>query len=171
MNIGIGSSAVISDCGKYRYRLDRHIDNSENGIIIAYFGVNPSTADADIDDATVRKWRGFTKKNGGSRFLVGNVFAFRSTDVKGLAGAEDPVGVLNESYLYQISREADVLVPCWGNIGKVPKSLRWQFRRTMELLRKTGKPIKIFGLTKNGSPKHPLMLGYKTELVEFNPTQ
>ena len=52
-------SAVISDCGAYRYRLDRDVDPLLGGPVYAFFGVNPSTADADIDVATVRKRRGF----------------------------------------------------------------------------------------------------------------
>jgi hypothetical protein len=71
-------NAIISPCGLYRYRLERTV--AMTGPVYAFFGVNPSTADASIDDATVRKWIGFTKKWGGSRFIVGNVFAYRSTD-------------------------------------------------------------------------------------------
>ena len=83
-------SAIISHCGKYRYRLDRMV--SDSGPVYAFFGVNPSTADASVDDATVRKWRGFVQRWGGSRFIVGNVFAYRATDVKELATAVDPFG-------------------------------------------------------------------------------
>ena len=72
-------SAVISPCGQYRYRPER--DVPMDGLTFAFFGVNPSTADATLDDATVRKWIGFTKVNGGRRLIVGNVFAVRSTDV------------------------------------------------------------------------------------------
>ena len=81
-------SAIISHCGKYRYRLDRMV--SDSGPVYAFFGVNPSTADASVDDATVRKWRGFVQRWGGSRFIVGNAFAYRSTDVRQLAAVEDP---------------------------------------------------------------------------------
>ncbi|CAJ2900305.1 Uncharacterized protein conserved in bacteria [Burkholderia pseudomallei] len=76
-------SAIISQCGKFRYRLER--DVQMDGLTFAYFGINPSTADATLDDATVRKWIGFTKVNGGRRFIVGNVSAYRATDVKELA--------------------------------------------------------------------------------------
>ena len=72
-------SAIISHCGTYRYRLDRMV--SDSGPVYAFFGVNPSTADASVDDATVRKWRGFVQRWGGSRFIVGNVFAYRATGI------------------------------------------------------------------------------------------
>jgi hypothetical protein len=138
-----------------------------DGMTFAYFGVNPSTADATIDDATVRKWIGFTKKNGGRRFIVGNVFAYRSTDVRALATADDPVGPQNADYLKQIADEADVLVPCWGNTEKVPPGLRPAFNWISLMLMHAGKPVRIFGRCANGDPKHPLMLGYDTPLVDF----
>ena len=40
-------SAIISHCGKYRYRLDRTV--SDSGPVYAFFGVNPSTADASVE--------------------------------------------------------------------------------------------------------------------------
>ena len=60
--------------------------------VIAYFGFNPSTADEFIDDATVRKCHGFSRRLHASRFIMGNVFAFRATDVNSLARVEDVIG-------------------------------------------------------------------------------
>ena len=159
-------TAVISECGQYRYRLDR--DVQERGIIIAYFGVNPSTADASIDDQTIRKWRGFAKLNGARKIIVGNPFAFRSTDVKNLANCRAPVGPENSFYLDQIIIEADLLVPCWGNRKKVPQRLHGYFELLEARLFASGKHVQIFGLTKAGDPKHPLMLGYKTQLTNWH---
>jgi len=158
-------SAVLSDCGAYRYRLDRHV--ADAGPVYAFFGINPSTADASLDDATVRKWRGFVSRWGGSRFIVGNVFAFRSTDVKALATASDPIGRLNNDYLHQIIAEADILVPCWGDQGKVPPILRSSFHWMRQILGAAGRPVKTFGLSKGGYPMHPLMLGYDTPLIDW----
>ena len=101
-------SAIISPCGHYRYRIDRTV--GMNGPVYAFFGINPSTADASLDDATVRKWIGFTKVWGGSRFIVGNVFAYRSTDVKKLAGVEDPYGDDIGEYISDIIEEADMVL-------------------------------------------------------------
>ena len=114
--------AVISECGLYRYRLDR--DVQPEGLVFAFFGINPSTADAAKDDPTVKKWRGFALRNGCRKFIVGNVFAFRSTDPKGLRFTDDPFGPERYEYLEQIISEADVLIPCWGNLNKMPKALR-----------------------------------------------
>jgi hypothetical protein len=158
-------SATISPCGMYRYRLER--DVQMDGLTYAYFGINPSTANAQLNDATVRKWIGFTKVNGGKRFLVGNAFGFRATDVTELRHAVDPVGPDNESHLSQIVADADILVPCWGNASKVPEHLRHHMAKTLKLLAASGKPMRTFGFTQSGDPKHPLMLGYSTPLIDW----
>jgi len=51
--------AIISPCGQFRYRLER--DTSTCGGITAVIMVNPSTADATQDDATIRKARAALK--------------------------------------------------------------------------------------------------------------
>lgn len=162
---GESMSAIISPCGKYRYRLDRQV--GMEGPVYAFFGINPSTADATEDDATVRKWIGFTKTWGGSRFIVGNVFAYRATDVKVLATVEDPFGDAIGDHVTDILTEADILVPCWGNTSKVPPKLQYAFDVLLDALVSSGKPVRHFGLTKAGDPMHPLMLGYDTKLQEF----
>lgn len=153
-------SAILSDCGTYRYRLERTVAMS--GPVYAFFGVNPSTADAMLDDATVRKWSGFVKRWGGSRFIVGNVFAYRATDVRALAKADDPHGPENDDHLWRIVADADVLVPCWGSRTKLPPNLRSRPGLLLSALRGAGKPVEIFGWTNDQDPKHPLMLGYDT---------
>lgn len=160
-------AAVISDCGEYRYRLERTVDEMFGGPVFAFFGINPSTADASIDDATVRKWRGFVSRWRGSRFIVGNVFAFRATDVKELARTPDPIGRLNNDHIKQIIADASVLIPCWGNTSKVPGELRHNFRWMARMISEAGKPVRAFGYSKAGDPLHPLMLGYDTPLVDW----
>lgn len=161
----LGSSALISDCGKYRWRLERHVQ--ENGLIFAYFGVNGSTATAVEDDQTVKKWRGFSERNGARGFVVGNVFGYRATDVNELASVADPVGAENAAHIQQIISDADVLVPCWGARGKLPKRLRKHLDDLMAVILASGKPVKVFGLTTSGDPLHPQMLGYATPLVPY----
>lgn len=163
------SSAVISPCGLYRFRLDRTVGMV--GPVYAFFGINPSTADAVVPDPTVRKWTGFTKVWGGSRFIAGNVWPLRSKDVSALAEAQrwQHIDRENWTHLRQIVAEADYLVPCWGSRDKVPRSMHNELDRLLAWLltegEATGKPVMTFGLTKTGDPGHPLMLGYSTPLV------
>lgn len=158
-------TAVISACNRYRYRLDRVI--GPTGPVYAFIGVNPSTADATEDDATVRKWRGFVRLWGGSRFIVGNIFALRATNVRDLVSAEDPVGPENHRHVWRMCMEADIVVPCWGNREKLPPLSRWLVDKMNNTLMRTEKPLRTFGFTKGGDPMHPLMLPYSTPLVRY----
>lgn len=157
-------SAMISHCGRYRYQLERAIADGDR-FVIAFFGVNPSKADETRDDPTVRKLRGFARALTADRFLLANVFAYRATDVRELALVDDPVGPYNAQHVDDVIARASILVPCWGRTDKVPKSLRPHFHRMRNRLCSSGKPVYIFGLTKCGSPMHPLMLAYRTSLV------
>lgn len=161
-------SAVISPCGRYRYRLERLVCEPQPYTrTFAFFGVNPSTADAENNDPTVCKWRGFTLRNGGHRFIVGNVFAYRATDVRQLRYQDDPFGPEWGRELAGIIADADVLVPCWGSLSKLPPDLRGAPAQVLAWLCASGKPVLTFGLTSSGDPKHPLMLGYNTALRPF----
>lgn len=162
---GDGPFAHISDCKTYRYMLRRRV--SDAGPVYLFVGVNPSTADANVDDATVRKWRGFVSRWGGSGFYVGNVFAYRSTDVRGLMSAGDPFGPDRLYHIDRMIEASDIVVPCWGDRRKLPQQLRPAFGRTLTHLRASGRPIRHLGLTKGGDPRHPLMLGYDTPLEDW----
>lgn len=163
--------AVMSACGTYRFRLDRAI--AMDGPVYAFFGINPSTAGANTDDATVRKWIGFTKRWGGSRFVVGNVWPLRTADVRRLATAPRWLGIAAENthHVLAMVAEADFLVPCWGDRAKVPRSMRNEIDEMLCLLLSTGKPVMHLGLTKAGDPRHPLMLPYDTPLQSWAATQ
>lgn len=160
-------SAVLSPCGTYRYRLDRVV--GMDGPVFAFFGINPSTADGYTDDATVRKWIGFTKTWGGSRFIVGNVCPLRATDVRALA--DHPQGLQshreNLAHLQHMAAEADVLVPCWGDRKKAPRWMHNDIDALRAWLLTSGKPVMVLGLTKGGDPMHPLMLAYSTPLISL----
>lgn len=162
-------SAVISTCGQYRYRLERetgHVDPKRK--VVVFIGVNPSTADETIDDATVRKWRGFATRWGYTHFVVGNLFAYRSTDVRALASATDPVGAECDDHLLSMLSDADTVVPCWGDRGKLPKQLHSRIDRVWNLIAASVAPVFALGVTKGGDPKHPLMLGYNTPLIDWD---
>tara|TARA_B100000780_G_scaffold278671_1_gene253094 strand:- start:2376 stop:2831 length:456 start_codon:yes stop_codon:yes gene_type:complete len=149
-------SALLSSCRTYRYRLDRNVDLLGDKVV-AYFGVNPSTADEDIDDATVRKWRGFSQRLQANRFIVGNVFAYRATDVSQLASVEDAVGPDNPMHLKSIIAEADILIPCWGSRNKLPQILWPHLDNLLFVLLHSGKPVYCFGKTASQDPKHPFI--------------
>jgi hypothetical protein len=159
------SSAIFSPCCTWRYLLYREVQSA--GPLFLFSGVNGSKAGEAEEDQTTMKWRGFVLRNGGRGYLAINPFAKTATDVRELATAADPIGPENDRYIAEALAKADILVPCWGNRSKVPDRLRHRFDWLLGQMRATGKPIKTFGLTNSGDPKHPLMLGYDTPLVDW----
>lgn len=155
-------SAVLSDCGLYRYRLERELGGS--GPVVALLGVNPSTADAVEDDATIRKDLGFARRLGWSWIIKANKFAFRATDVKALRSVADPVGPLNNVHLRQVMADADLVVACWGPLAKLPRVLRGRWVEVVRMASSLGKPLHCFGTAQDGQPLHTLMLAYDTPL-------
>lgn len=161
-------SAVISDCGRYRYRLEREGRGDGQTTIIM---VNPSTADAEKDDATIRKLRGFGERYQWGRIVVGNLFAYRSVDVRELATAANPIGPDNDAHLMDMLREADRFIVAWGPASKLPKRLRTRYRRVLELAHMVSRqPMSIGKPAKDGHPCHPLMLPYSLELQPWMPS-
>lgn len=160
-------SAIISDCRLYRYRLER-----DEGLFAAgstaIIMVNPSTADASNDDATIRKLRGFAARNGWGRIIVGNLFAFRATDVRELSRTDDPIGPANDRHLAGIAVDADRVIYAWGPMAKQPKALRKRWVAVDAMFRAFHhQPLSIGGPARDGHPKHPLMLPYDSPIIPW----
>lgn len=157
-------SAVLSDCGTYRYWLER---GKTDAPYVAWVLANPSTADAENDDPTVRKARGFTTQWGYERFVFVNVFAGRSTKPKGLLAMTDPHGPENEKYQREAVSGAALVVLAWGNA--IVKILRpWADLTRSRVERWHASPM-CLGYTADRQPRHPLMLAYKTPLEVYVP--
>ena len=152
-------SAIISPDGVYRYRLERPLD-AAFPMPMSVFMVNPSTADANLDDPTIRRVVGFGKAYGCSHIIVGNLFALRATDVKELGRVPDPVGPLNDMHLAQILADsaAGRAVVAWGAAAKIPRAHRSRITDFARLAERMGVPLWCWGTTSDGSPKHPLYL-------------
>lgn len=153
-------AATISDCGRYRYTLSRVWDESLRQLL--FIGLNPSTADAEQDDPTIRRLIGFATdwKFGG--MLMGNLFAYRATDPKELSECEEPVGRYNNYWLEIMAQKVGIKVACWGAHGTLLK----RDKQVLSML----DSFFIFGLTKEGMPKHPLYLRSDTELMPWTST-
>lgn len=159
-------AAVISDSTRYRYTLSRRW---ADGPVAAFVMLNPSTADACTDDATVRKCKGFAKRWGCDALLVLNLFAFRATRPRDLiaaaAAGDDVVGPSNLVYLSHL-RDLDDLGPvvaAWGNNALHP-ALVDAGQRSMARLSEAVPRVEHLGLTKRKQPRHPLYVSYDTEL-------
>jgi len=118
---GMKTRAIISEDGKYRYQLSRIWDEEKPKVL--FIMLNPSTADADVDDPTIRRVVNFSKSWGYGGVFVGNLYAYRSTDPKGLKHTEDPIGPENMSHIQSLVGLTDKIVYAWGNNKKEPKWL------------------------------------------------
>ena len=137
--------AVISQDNKYRYQLSRIWDDEKPSVL--FIMLNPSTADADVDDPTIRRVVNFAKSWGYGGVFVANLFAFRSTDPKALKHIGDPFGEENIAHVQLLIGLTDKVVYAWGNNQKEPE---W-------LCNLVGTPYCI-DISKKGIPKHPLYL-------------
>lgn len=150
-------SATISDCGKYRYVLERSWGPQD--AVILFIGLNPSTADDSKDDPTVRRCVGFARALGFDRLLIGNLFAARSPSPGVLSNLIDPVGPENDAWLIKLQDRARRVVVAWGNGGR----LRGRSAQVLRLIRY---PY-CFGKTQVGEPLHPLYLSRKSGIKPF----
>ena len=155
------NTAHISKCRRYRYVLTREFGGESTCLFIM---LNPSTADADHDDPTIRRCIGFAKREGFDRLEVVNLYAFRSTSPSTLFTAPDPVGPDNISEIREALGRADMVIAAWGNNANGDA---YQAGEVVALIERSGRPVKCFGLTKQGQPKHPLYLRSDAELVSF----
>lgn len=97
----IRKGATFSGCFKYRYGLTRVWDESLP--TVAFIMLNPSTADDDQLDPTLRRCLGFARTLGYGAMEIGNLFALKSTDPEALYSSEDPIGPLNDNMLKSTS--------------------------------------------------------------------
>lgn len=158
-------SAIISPCGLYRYRLERKV--AEGARSACLIMVNPSTADGDQDDATIRKVRGFAERNDIGRVIVVNKLAYRATDVRDVAKAMDPIGPENDEHIAQAVRDADLTILAWGPVGKLPPYLRRRWLEVIAIAQRHRTVLHCIGTAQCGQPRHPLMTPYTTPITEW----
>lgn len=148
------STAVYSDCEKYRYLLTRTWD--AEGKKALFVMLNPSTATEVQNDPTVERCERRARTLGFGAFRVTNIFAWRDTDPRAMRAASDPVGPANDDAISDSCAWADQIIAAWGTHGAHLE----QGPHIARLLRATGRPIYHLGLTKDGHPKHPLYIAY-----------
>jgi hypothetical protein len=108
-------SALFDTTGKYRYLLRREWDATREAI--AFVMLNPSTADATVNDATIRRCLNFAIAWGYGSLWVGNLFAYRSSDPKRLYSVIDPIGPGNDEYLRQLAENVGSIILAYGDRG------------------------------------------------------
>jgi hypothetical protein len=151
-------NAIISNCEKYRYLLSR--GDCSNPLV--FIMLNPSTADAYLDDPTIRRCLGFANTGGYDGIIVINLYAFRSSNPKDLLQTQDPVGSENDKYISNTLMQYKNIVCAWGS-----NALLERVSNVMCILKQYNANVLCLGLNKNGSPKHPLYIKANQELLEY----
>ena len=158
------SDAEISPCGKYRYSLSRTWDVGAQPLVFVM--LNPSTADAQIDDPTIRRCVGFARRDKFGGIRIYNLFAYRASDPSKLKDVSDPFGPENMRRLDDLTERAkaqNITVVCgWG--ANVTDDQAWPF---LNLARCSELPLYCLGRTKSGMPRHPLYVRGDQQLQEY----
>lgn len=159
-------TATISECGRYRYSLERITDVA--GPNVAWLMLNPSTADASKDDPTIRKVVGFSRRAGYGVALVVNLFAWRATDPRDVrTNLADAEGAFNCAAIMQAVAISDAVVCAWG----VQPWAREQAERVLWWLDEHPdgpRRLMCIDVAKGGAPVHPLMQPYSKGLRPFH---
>lgn len=152
--------AALSSCGVYRYNLLRRWSNRG---LVNFIMLNPSTADVELDDPTIRRCIGFARDWGYGGIIVTNLFAYRSTDPRTMAqkcSENFPItGFDNELYVLDAFKRAAFHVAAWGTWGK----LIGADGRMREYAASRNVLLYHLGVSKEGYPRHPLYLASSTE--------
>ncbi len=136
-----------------------------------FVGLNPSTADGEKDDPTIRRAIGFAKRWGFGRLTMLNLFAFRATDPRVLLAAPDPIGHENDRTLTEYASHANLLVCCWGNWGahrgRWHDVCRLSYRKSEGRHRRMEDEFCCLGLTKRLQPRHILYAPYACAPIAY----
>lgn len=167
--------ARFSDCDKYRFVLEIQWDWALP--YIQFIGLNPSTADEQKDDPTLRRVKSFAKTWGFGGVMMTNIFAWRDTNPGVLKHLPYPVAPRffvkpsdifshlnfdneNDFWLYRCKQQCGQTVACWGKNGKI----EYRGAKVKMLLPN----MKCIRLLKDGQPEHPLYLPGDLSLIPFN---
>ena len=153
----IYKNATFSSCRKYRYSLSRIWDKKKKYVL--FIGFNPSTADEEVDDPTIRRCVNYAKNWGYGGFMMVNLFAYRTTLPSNLKKVKYTVGKDNDKYIVTLSKKADITVAAWGNNGDF-------YSRDKEVLSLVPS-LMCLKINKSGQPAHPLYLKKGLKLTKF----
>ena len=189
---GYMSDAGISSDGLYRYWLTRDWSRQafnpgmmhrweREDMKLPFVMFNPSTANADVDDPTIRRCIGFAKAWGYGGIQVVNLFAYRSTDPRVIptfppwhaigALAADGTANVKDRFIANMARHSAFLgfpkvVCAWGALAKGHGP---RVSRVLEIIKLAGGVPQCLGTTKEGFPRHPLYVPLTQAMVPYEP--
>lgn len=161
--------AELSPCGLYRYTLTREWAGSGRRLCVV--GLNPSKADALVDDRTCCRCMSFAADNGFSRLVMVNLFGLRSTDPYDMLMHQKPIGEQNDHWIKKSVETSNCVLLAWGTGGdkhrRHPKRPREVYDIILEAMAGQTSLIKCLGVCADGSPRHPLYIPAATPMEPF----
>lgn len=170
-DIAMDSGAVISPCGKYRYKLWRVWNDALPRAV--FIMLNPSKADAKENDPTItrqiKRAMHFLPAQGfpcGGIEVV-NLFAWRETyssQIPGLHHAgTDLIGPENDAHILDATKSAAIIICAWGQMGVLGE----RSGIVLAKLRQAGRQLHVLKMGSYNQPVHPLYIGYDIKPVMF----
>ncbi|NJN04782.1 MAG: DUF1643 domain-containing protein [Leptolyngbyaceae cyanobacterium SL_1_1] len=153
--------AVVDASGLYRYSLGRSWADTRPSI--AFIMLNPSSADHQRHDPTIRRCLALAQNWGYGSLRVVNLFAFRTAQPRLLKQAIAPIGPDNDAYIQAAVDQAETTVLAWGNWG----SLHKRDRAVFKLLSAQASKLYCLELNQTGQPRHPLYVPTGTSLKRW----
>ena len=154
-----GSAQFGGPRQEYRHWLRR--DWGGDGAPYAlWIGMNPSTAEAHVDDPTIRREMEFTRRLGFTSYIKVNVMDYRATHPQVLllllaGSAEWLSSPENLQTIAAKAAGAEMVVAAWGSL---PKALRGYASDAAGAVIGSGRLLTCLGTTADGSPRHPLYI-------------
>lgn len=132
---------------------------------VLWICMNPSVADASIDDPTMNRVIDFSMAWGFDGLAMMNVCDYRATYPNDLlAPGVIPCSKANLPLIRDTAKQAAKIVCAWGNLHR---DLVVHAVSVESALRDDGHPLWCLGLNKGGTPKHPARLAADTPLIKF----
>jgi hypothetical protein len=165
---GWRGGATFSQDGRHRptlwrQKVTRGLEEPKLGTAM-WIGMNPSTADVDVDDPTVSREVGFTDRWGYRSYLKVNVSSYRATNPRDLPADGSACPRSNLDGIIMNAPRMALVVLAWG---VPPKPLRASAATLLHELRRRKVPLFCLGTTREGHPRHPLYIKSDTPLIPF----
>lgn len=149
--------ADFSPCRTWRYALWRVWDWESHANNVMFIGLNPSTADENKDDPTIRRCINFAKSWGYGGIYMLNLYGFRATKPIDMVQFDDPVGPGNDEAFGYFRTRVGLIVAAWGSLPvRWRPRVQWQTR--IAHVAGLCRPLHCLGMNADREPKHPLYI-------------
>lgn len=154
-------TCAFSPCRTYRYELRIIWDVQRSPLMV--IGLNPSKADENQDDPTLRRCQDFAHRWNHGGLVMTNLFAYRSTDPRAMLRFQgDAVGPDNDEALVRAVYECNFVLCAWGKHGAHQGRAATVYKRLHQFA-----TLHCLRLNKDGSPEHPLYVPATTQPIPF----